>query len=428
MPPTITAQQASFPGAGQSDLNDLKLWDYQIVYQQFEESQDELIVKIFFNEIATIGKTTAANVAGPLFGSLANFIANWPLLEQDLKMLPPMSQKLPMDQTQPASSSVPLTYFSNQAFEIATNWLTWQEDMADSNAGPLSDPNVYVCLVQEFSDESANFAVHIYSQNNYLPDNAKLVPIVIDDNGTQWLPASTSPSTYQEYTLYTCTEFQSQTSPPGSALTYSAGKASNKRQFNVENLHILQIREVASSLAITRNKDLINGQITNPAFVFKTPEVSYVNGYTPFINSANRVDIAALTGAPTSPAPLASYLQNLFMQLLEFNTLPGKTYPLTLECQYAFSVNPIVDAMVAPRAVLMHPLYDFTLADCGTDPGAYVQQLAAAIATWQQQNTTTLSQGRNAFYRFNITLFTNEVMAKPYFELSNLVLSLANIQ
>jgi hypothetical protein len=425
--PVITVQRADHSKATALTLDALKMWAYEIDYEQNEASQDELELKLYFNhKTASVTSGGSSTELGPLFGSLANFISNWPILEHDLDMLPPLSQKLPMDEKPAPSLAIPLKYFAGLAEEIANNWLTWHEDIANINAAITVVYTPFKCLIQEFSDENGNFAIHLYEQDGSLPENATLLPVVIDDLGDQYTPEKRTTPGQSGGSTYSFSKF---TKTIGDTpLSYLKGHGFSKRHFKVENLDILRTKEVSSSLSMTRNKDLINGQTTNPFFVFVTPEVSYINGCNPFIKSSVQFDIATSFNQ-AGKHTLGEYLQNFFTVLLEFDTDPDKIYPITIDCQYAFAVNENVPDLTANRSVVMHQLYDFKKQDCNiANDAGFVTLLAAAISSWQSSNTTSLSQDKNAFYQFDLTVFTDETLAKPYFELSGLVLYLKDIQ
>jgi len=418
--PTMISQNAVL-NTQSTDLETLKQWSYQIEFDQYEQSQDEIEVSFSLNK--DDGPTTGTgsqsqSTTDDLFSALANFMSVWPYLEADLNSLPHLCESLPLDPTLQNAMVIAIQCFADYAHDVAKKWSTWTEDKASLSAGDALDSNEYRCLIQEFSDEHENFGVHIKSLNNNLPKNAIPHLDVVDSDGKLWMSSTPEKSQKGSLITFTYLDFKNSTN----ALTYKHAKQSIKRIVQLQNLNILHTSKVWGAMAMSRNQDLINGQTTNPDFVYVTPWVKFINPCVPFIDSMSPVDISKLKG-PAASTTLEDCLSTMFYDLLGLKNAPSSAvFPLTVSCHYQFAVNNSNDSLYASVPVFVHPQHIFTQDDWKTSQSSsFVRQMASTITAWQtnrQQGTPSV----DSKYQISVTLLTNEKQPKPFFELSNLYL------
>jgi hypothetical protein len=78
---------------------------------------------------------------------------------------------------------------------------------------------------------------------------------------------------------------------------------------------ILKVETAWAGAAVKRNENLLPDETTNPAFVFQSPVVRFVNVLTPLLDPIEEIDIADF--AVTKPEKLAQYLSDFLIAFFE---------------------------------------------------------------------------------------------------------------
>jgi len=209
------------------------------------------------------------------------------------------------------------------------------------------------------------------------------------------------------------------------------------RKIIVIDLDVLQIQNAWGAIRLARNKNLVDGRTTNPAFIFQTPEVRFKNRITPLIINDKRWDIADLSQGKHKQ-PLAEHLKRLFETLLPPQS--DRAYDLRVSCQYAFALAAgypgIADDLLTALPILLTPRFTVQQSDAQINMLAITQQLRTNIITeitdWQARKRPNRTQGR---YIFSVNLFSHAPFGStattnpnlPLLQLDHLQLALADI-
>ncbi|NEQ45859.1 MAG: hypothetical protein F6K00_20875 [Leptolyngbya sp. SIOISBB] len=222
------------------------------------------------------------------------------------------------------------------------------------------------------------------------------------------------------------------------------------RKVTVINLDILAYQSAWAAIQLTRNKNLITGRDTNPAFLFPTPAVRFKNPVTPLVINNKRWDIALLSTPNT--VDLADHLQALFNVLLPQPV--ERSYDLIIACQYAFALavqtpgELSADDLLAKLPVLLTPRFTVEKPDAraiaaAQQNGTYIHDaelatrqlrlnLAAEIEDWwRDQQAPNETNGR---FIFSVSLLSDPTQTTasnpnlPLLVIENLELKLSNIR
>lgn len=180
------------------------------------------------------------------------------------------------------------------------------------------------------------------------------------------------------------------------------------RKLTLQNLDVIEQQNAWGSIWLTRNKELLPGRATNPAFVYQTPQVSFANLITPLLQNSRTWQIDALGAPDGQPQPrrLGEHLERLFAALLPASA--SQPYDLRLACRYSFALatGTSGDAdLLAALPVLLGPRLTIAAGAPSLDATAeFRASLVRAIAAWQQANRPVPTRG---MFVFSATLFSN---------------------
>ncbi|GKX27675.1 hypothetical protein SH1V18_01550 [Vallitalea longa] len=135
----------------------------------------------------------------------------------------------------------------------------------------------------------------------------------------------------------------------GKYLTVDEGLGISKRIIRVPNINVLSIQNAVTSSYMIRNKELIEGRITNEAFIYQTPVVSFTNPYIPKIDIWKIIPVASIkTGRPIEQI-LKDHLQDMITSIAngQINELM-----IQLECKYSYSINSNLTSIELPVLLL----------------------------------------------------------------------------
>ena len=397
-----------------------------IVSDAIVENNEAFTVALSNATNATIATAsgTGTIIDAPLLDTLVQFNHLYPTLKAALT---PLAEEGITEQNQDGIVTA-LGTFATLSENVAIAWQNWQPAAL-----------------------TAARTIHYTLDEDLLENDRKQVIIA----PTQSLPEQAQQILQVELPGYTFTQQNGQAPPfppltkPYRAIEYTFEKLPNAtgqetfgdsalpdRKITVIDLDVLHTQNAWSAIRLARNKNLVDGRTTNPAFIFQTPEVRFKSRITPLIINDKRWNIGALS---PSPQPLSAHLQTLFETLLPAQE--SRAYDLRLSCQYAFAItlgNPgAADDLLTSLPVLLTPR--FTVRQSAAKPTmlAVTEQLRANIVTeiedWQTQKRPNRANGR---YIFSISLFSHHQPSSrtadspnlPLLKIEHLWLALADIQ
>jgi hypothetical protein len=121
-------------------------------------------------------------------------------------------------------------------------------------------------------------------------------------------------------------------------LPYETGRNMSTRRLVFKDFDILKVENAWAGAAVKRNEDLIEGETTNPAFVFQTPVVRFVNVLTPLLDPDEKIDMADY--AKQKPAKLAQLLSDFFIAFFEeAQTVGNENRTIRLGASYGYGLQ-----------------------------------------------------------------------------------------
>jgi hypothetical protein len=121
-------------------------------------------------------------------------------------------------------------------------------------------------------------------------------------------------------------------------LPYDTGRNISTRRLVFKDFDILKVENAWAGAAVKRNEDLIEGEKTNPAFVFQSPVVRFVNVLTPLLDPDEKIDIADY--AQEKPAKLAQFLSDFFIAFFEkAQTVGNENRTIRLGASYGYGLQ-----------------------------------------------------------------------------------------
>ena len=218
--------------------------------------------------------------------------------------------------------------------------------------------------------------------------------------------------------------------PPG----FPAGSRITQR-FLFYARDVIQNQNSMGGIYVTRNDDLISsgplgsatgpqGSIpTNPAFVYQTPLITFIDRLTPFVVDPSAINIAGLTG-PSGKRTLAQHIETMLDAVLELATPIGATVDnhLSMLCSYGFVV---AADLVAKTPIRLVPAQLLTAAG----KAKFASDLSASIKHWPGWPGSS----DTGMLILDVSVFTNpgptgpDPNLKPILEFENLRVSISDI-
>ncbi len=340
--------------------------------------------------IITDAEGVGTIIDAPLLDTLVRFNHLYPTLSRDL---------IPLEAGLTNENEVAVAHalkaFAELAEDVADAWERWQPvEQAENLRG-----RVHYDIDEVLSDDKLTKTVTITPTAN-LPEADQQVLAIALPGFVEKNPARSLVSA-DSYPF----EFIASVSTTG---TETLGESDiPDRKLSVPGLDILAYQNAWGAIRLARNKNLINGMTTNPAFIFQTPQVRFKNYLTPLIVNTQRWDIGSLSGDRSQR--IEDHLKALFEALLpdEIN----RPFDIRIACEYAFALAlgapGADDDLLASLPVLLTPR--FAVQPAGNQNMlAITQQLRANIVTemqdWYHTKQPNPANGR---YIFSISLFSD---------------------
>ena len=189
------------------------------------------------------------------------------------------------------------------------------------------------------------------------------------------------------------------------------------QRYTFEQRDVIQNMNAWGGVFLTRNDDLVasgpvgwNGGATgpvfpiatNPAFLYETPLVRFVDPSTPQLTDNTVIDVAGLTGPYKSPRPLSVQIEAMLDAVLEWGPASPvqATSWLSILCNYGYRVSQSSGAeeIVATVPVRLVPTRQLE----GAQKAGFAEALAQSILEWPGWSTTR----PDSFVEFDMKVFT----------------------
>jgi hypothetical protein len=412
---------------------DLIAWNFDFIYQHDDAVQDTALVMATFN-VPETGMLADALGAGvnleAVFAALAQFIAVYPALKDDLALLP-----LIVPGTTNPTALAAVGVFKQLVAGVAT---AFQQQVGEALE---QQPPIYAYQIQK--DQSNNVLTQLTltsidpTTGQPKPNPTELWPSVyatVDGNEVELTPSSPGQTQAQyQYPngIAPDTPLQQRFVFEGPDLVSGAdintqppsvqGVALVAPQvFQFDGINILTEQNAQASVAIARNLALVSGIATNNVFVYRTPYTSFTSIAVPSVTADSDIPIGS--GDPTQiAAPLGKFLQQMFSQnsWQSADTLTirfGAAYSYALAGTGTNSLPTYVPILLVP-SFDFHPATDW---DPG-NPNSFVSQLQQVIAKWYSDNLPSRVGGS---YVFDLTIYASQGHLQPLINATRLLYSL----
>jgi LysM repeat protein len=408
LPPSLVSQSGLASSPNATDIADARKWDYRFDFSVNSAAQDTEHVSVTFSNAGS-PRLTAFIDREDLFVWLAAFITADPLLKNDLALLaslPPGGQN---DTAAYAVQSL-ATIAGGVARSLAGGGL-----LANAARTSLPGGSSYRYQLRTFGDGNALRTLQLIAEagmSGPAGPTAVFPGVFVKDpqggtGGTgpdagylMLTPSSSDPGLY----IY----------PPDIAeheqLTY---------RFLFPNRDVIDDTDGWGGLYVNRNARLVaNGPLgatgstgpisTNPAFVYQTPLVKFIDPMTPLLDDPATIDISTLGGPTGSPAPLSVHLTRMLNAVLgDPPAGPSFDNDVLIVCNYGFVLAGTGDnELLATTPIRLLP----TTSVGPSSEAAVVADLALSLTQWKEMNGVANGVGRIVF---EVTVFSEVSVSRP---------------
>jgi hypothetical protein len=387
-PPTAQGQTGSGSTISDPSPTQLPLWDYTFTYVAERAAQDSLVASVSFNTLASVAPSDG-DPSKALFVALANLIGCAPPIFADFNAY--------LTQVGPGSKTNGVNYLNAQAALSA-----WKTLVSDFAKGYAAWANPSIANLARLAAPSGpppvklQFRVEVAQKDDLAPAEVLVANV---GGATSPLPViQILPDRYAAEAVApppgALVAYQYKDKTTGTLMTTRQAKDTPSQTIAFPQLSALMFQLADTEIQIQRNVDLVNGRETNDAFIFTTVPVAFATPITPTIRHA-AYNLARLIPPVAPPAPISSYLNAFFGQLLGAE---GGTYVATqigADGRYPLNADPASPVIDLPIG-LMPP----------TAPtSAALGELSAVVERWLQTNRAPLA-GVGAALSFEVILYS----------------------
>ena len=380
-PPTMLTQSASpsYTSLGETastSLDRAKQWDYTFSYRSESAEQDTQYLSLAFNERVDPSVALLAAAPRDLFDWLAQFVTVYPDLQRDLASVPD-------DGGGPAAAGA-ISVLADLATEIADTWSTYPPVGPARVLQPGMTAEVYTYRMRTASDTTSQQLTSLTMEQLAAADVDIGWPEIayIGPSGPCVLPVTAAGPTSRTYGY--------PTGPSG--ITASAPLT---QQFRYTNLDSIELSDAWAGVAVARNESLLgpSGPPTNPAFVYRTPLVRFIDSQTPSLTWNDSISIPETVGI-TGPASLPEFVAPLLANLFEWGPGATRSWTLSVAAEYGYELvqGNDGDALTSFVPILLRP--SFVLDPSQAEPnGPFVTGLCSGLTGWASTNRPSLQNG-----------------------------------
>jgi hypothetical protein len=397
--PSVQGQSAG-PSYPQPSQQQIGLWTYTFSYRHEHAAQDELIVALRFNQALGSAQRLAAR-APDVASALARYVSVADPLFALIGELGGAGNAVAAE----AASSL-----SDLIVEVASAWNTHFQQRGLKATLDVESDSVYWLDVQlEYSLDGKSIQSILLTRlpDPELPAGSAATPAGPDgrwpdlsyqspDGASQVLVGED----IRPENLSRRYHFQSEQPPTAQwaqiALSYA-------------DLNVAQWQNAKGSVAVVRNRALIDGEATDQDFIYASARVQAPAAITPLLHYGASMDISA----PQTPVEALVTAMNSV-----FGTPSPDGLPLSIGIGYGYELaagNTPTTGLTTVLPVHLMPRRDWT--------AALGQTLDEAINTWLKINQPAHSKG---FLSFSLTLYsTLQATSAPLLAIDSLVYRLA---
>jgi hypothetical protein len=387
-PPTAQGQTGAGSPIPNPSPAQLAYWDYTFTYTGERAAQDSLVAAVSFNELVNPGPL-GADPQQDLFVALANLISCAPPIFADFNAF--------LTKVGPDTKTDSATYKNAQAAlgawktliggysEAYAKWANPPPQDAQLKAAVPGPPPVKLKFRVEVApnDDASPAVVLVINLGGapaplpvirILPDQYEAVPV------TPTPPGAMAAYNYKDITT-------------GELMTTRKAKEVQAQTIAFPELSALKFQLASTEIQIQRNVDLESGRQTNEVFVFTTEPVAFATPITPLIRYP-AYDLSTLVPPVTPPAPIGTYLNEFFGQLLG----PDGQYvtaQIGAEASYPLNPDPMSPTIDLPIG-LMPPT--------APTPAA-IGEVSTVVEGWLAANRAPLA-GIGAELGFEVILYS----------------------
>ncbi|HKR50146.1 MAG TPA: LysM peptidoglycan-binding domain-containing protein [Pseudonocardiaceae bacterium] len=437
-PVTLIPQSAAQAIDQPSRAQDFLPWNLSFGYTHQDAEQDTPLVQVVFNP----ENATTTNFATPaasststqaVFKALAEFITVQPELRDDLASLPATPPGNPN-----STAATAVTAMASLVKDVA-DALT-RADVAAARP-PSATTYRYLLRKQQVASKLNTLTVDAVDPVTLQPTAnptdlwpevsvtwlGALIPLtrrnqptslhaVYDYPAEPRIPANVACPYHFVFTWPDAGQVPTPPPPPTTGFTAP-------QCFQFVGTDVLSHRSALAGMSIVRNRILVNETLTAPAFVYRTPIVSFA---APAVASVTGTAPIVLRDAESSPG-IASLGERIAKALGEFlHTLlwqrdswqPDDRLPIRLAAGYSYPMATGTDQASLDTLVpiLLVPTYDFNpTKDYHSDTGTFVRTVGDTVQNWHQA-----AQPPSGAIRFDITIYAHSTTAQPLIHAADL--------
>jgi LysM repeat protein len=305
-------------------LLEARRWDCSCQYEYVGAAHDKILADIKLNVPVSGGLQAKFNdLTDPdLFAALVQFSDAYPGIARDL-------DRFLATGTEEQNARTAISSFAWLAQRVAKAWHTWQETQALYSAERFDSPEYHFVITQRAeSVNGVNALVVTVQTTDALGARLPHLP-EIQIEGYKTVPFAPT----MDSAAYYFVNLQDE-----KVLPYDTGRNISTRRLVFKDFDILKVENAWAGAAVKRNEDLIEGEKTNPAFVFQSPVVRFVNVLTPLLDPDEKIDIADY--AQEKPAKLAQFLSDFFIAFFEkAQTVGNENRTIRLGASYGYGLQ-----------------------------------------------------------------------------------------
>jgi LysM repeat protein len=355
-------------------LIEARMWDYSCQYEYVGAAHDKILADIKLNVPVSSGLQTEFSADDPdLFAALIQFSAAYPAIARDL------DQYL-VTGTNEQNARAAISSFAWLAQRAAKAWNTWQSSLYKA---PLDSPEYHFVITQRQHEIDGVPALLVSVQTtDELGFRLSQLPWV-EIAGYKSVPFAPTMDSVSYYFV--------PDQPGAKPLPYETGRNISTRHLVFKDFDILKIENAWAGAAVKRNEDLIEGEITNPAFVFQSPVVRFVNVLTPLLDPDEKINIADF--ATQKPAKLAQFLSEFFIAFFDAaQTAENENRTIRLGASYGYGLQDSGDVTseLVPDLEVLIPILlsmptSISILKLGPD-SPFIKDVSDTIEIWFRNN------------------------------------------
>jgi LysM repeat protein len=432
-PPSMQAQQAirlNVDASGATArLREAKGWNYDFTYEKQRAAQDRVHAMVRLNVAKGADSRLMAETVD-LFTALARFTSVYPQIQQTFDQV---LAGISLD-TEPASqafgeAALALSAFATLIENIGAIWGAWVAAQSPATATIDSrDSQVQFDFVIDETPTQYQGSEALEVTISYagpLPPDVSSPELVFDDYRAVPQPGASSAEDGATVNRYIYLDAGDK------ALGYAEAQAISSRRARFAALDAIQYQNAWSSLQISRNALLVEGNPTRKPFVYTTQWVSFRDKLAPRLVTDQPIPVEQVPTDQPQKRTLLAHLEALFEAFFYRSAVDRQL--VKIEVTYSYRPGDFAALPLVTLPVLLVPASDYVtsvpvaaeLRRDATGSELDLPVLAQAIKDWFKGNQVARGGG---LFGFSLTAFSAlELNTQPLVQIPALTLDLAYI-